>query len=111
MTARARLPDRRGHEVFVVEHLGMKFTAGVGRYADGNLAEVFISTSKLGTGVDVVLRDSSILLSLLLQHGCPVEIVCHALVKNADGSPAGPIGKVLGLIEGMPPRRGKGGRP
>lgn len=53
MTARERLKNRRSHEVFAVEHGTMKFTAGMGRFPDGRLAELFITTNKLGTGVGI----------------------------------------------------------
>src|SRR5450631_3088684 len=99
---RERLPNRRPHEVFTVEHGTMKFTAGVGRYEDGKLAELFISTNKLGTGVDVVLRDSGILLSLALQFGADIETIRRALVRNGDGSASGPIGVLLDKIEVVP---------
>jgi hypothetical protein len=102
MTARIRLANRRAHEVVAFEHGAMKFTAGVGRFPDGKLAELFVTTSKLGTGVDVVLRDSAILLSFALQFGADVETIRRALVRNGDGSASGPIGALLDMIEGAP---------
>jgi hypothetical protein len=69
-----RLPHRRSHKVFVVEREGMKFTTGIRRLPDGGLAELFITTSKLGSGVDVVFRDSAILLSFGLSVGVAATI-------------------------------------
>jgi len=96
---RKRLPQRRSHEVFAVEQEGMKFTAGIGRFPDGGLAELFVSTEKLGTLFDTVMRDSAIVLSFALQHGADVETIRRALVRNGDGSASGPIGALLDLIE------------
>jgi ribonucleoside-diphosphate reductase alpha chain len=43
-------------------------------------------------------RDSAVLLSLALQHGTPLSTIAHALTRNADGSPSGPIGTLVDLI-------------
>jgi hypothetical protein len=78
------------------------YTVGLGSFADGRPAEVFLNVAKSGTPLETYARDSAILLSLLLQHGCPIATVRHAICRNADGSPAGPIGHLLDLIEGGP---------
>lgn len=103
MTARDRLKNRRPHEVFAIEHSGMKFTAGIGRFPDGRLAELFVATDELGTLFDTVMRDAAILLSLAVQHGSDVDTIHHALVRNGDGSASGPIGALLDLIEDAAP--------
>jgi hypothetical protein len=38
MMARRRLPNRRGHELLRFEHDGIHYTAGVGRFENGELA-------------------------------------------------------------------------
>ena len=43
---RDRLPNRRGHELLSFEHGGFRYTAGIGRFADGRLAELFLDCSK-----------------------------------------------------------------
>jgi hypothetical protein len=67
---RERLPNRRGHELLDFEHGGIRYTAGVGHFADGRLAEIFLNTAKHGTAVDTNARDAAVVVSLLLQHGC-----------------------------------------
>ena len=104
MNERRRLPDRREHEVLAIEHAGLKFTAGIGRFDDGRLAELFINTEKSGTSFDVALRDSAILLSLALQFGADVDTIWRALVRNGDGSASGAIGAVLDQIAAMEAR-------
>jgi hypothetical protein len=49
MAARERLPDRRLCESYSFQHGGMKYTASIARYADGRLAEIFISNGKSGS--------------------------------------------------------------
>ena len=43
MSERERLPDRRGAELVDFEHHGCKWTATFGRFADGRIAEVFLT--------------------------------------------------------------------
>jgi hypothetical protein len=96
---RRRLANRREHELITFEHAGIVYTAGVGRFDNGNLAEVFLSTAKHGTGLDTNARDAAISASLLLQHGCPSETLRRALTRNADGSPGGALAQALDIFE------------
>jgi len=65
---RQQLPNRRGHELLTFEHEGIRYTAGVGRFADGGLAEIFLATAKHGSALDVIARDAAVAASLLLQQ-------------------------------------------
>jgi ribonucleoside-diphosphate reductase alpha chain len=96
--SRQRPPNRRAHELLTFEHSGIKYTAGVGRYDDGRLAELFLNGGKLGTHADTAARDAAIAASLLLQHGCPAETLSRALTRNADGSASGPLARALDLL-------------
>src|SRR5262249_13016042 len=98
MTTRLRLPDRRAHELLDFEHGGVRYTAGVDRFNDGGLAEIFPSTAKHGTAVDLNARDAAVAASLLLQHGCPVDTLRRALTRNSDGSASGPLARALDLL-------------
>jgi ribonucleoside-diphosphate reductase alpha chain len=86
---RQRLPDRRGHELLDFEHGGIRYTAGVGRFEDGGIAEIFQNTTKQGTAIDVNARDAVMAASLLLQHGCSVDILRQALTRNGEGPALG----------------------
>jgi hypothetical protein len=97
---RARLRNRRPHELLDFEHGGFKFTEGIGRFDDGHLAEIFLNCSKAGTPVDVNARDAAIVASLALQHGATAAELRHALSRNGDGSAGGPLAAALDLIEG-----------
>jgi alkylated DNA repair dioxygenase AlkB len=98
MSERQRLPNRRAHELLDFEHAGFRFTAGVGRFPDGRLAEIFLNGAKIGTPIDVNARDAAIVASLALQHGTETDEIRHALSRNGDGSAAGPLGAVLDRI-------------
>jgi hypothetical protein len=90
----------RGRSVVNFERGGIVYTVGAGRFEDGGLAEIFLSTAKHGTAVDTNDRDAAVVAaSLLLQHGCPVETLRRALTRNSDGSASGPLARALDLLE------------
>jgi ribonucleoside-diphosphate reductase alpha chain len=98
---RARLPNRRGIETFELDHAGIHYTVGLGRFPNGELAEIFINAPKTGTAAAVNARDAAIAASLLFQHGCPVDTLRKALTRNSDGSAAGPLGRLLDFLNEM----------
>jgi hypothetical protein len=101
MSDRQRLPNRRQHETIEFELEGMAIVAGIGRFADGRLAEVFFhSAGKPGSTGERFAADAAVLVSLALQRGATVSEIRHSLVKLHDGSGAGPVGRLLDLIEG-----------
>jgi hypothetical protein len=97
---RRRLPDRRAHLVLDFEHGGFSYTCGVGFFDEAGRqpAEIFLTTAKHGTVLDVNARDAAIIASLLLQHGCPLETLRRALTRNGDGCAGGPLAHVLDLL-------------
>jgi ribonucleoside-diphosphate reductase alpha chain len=99
---RRQLPNRRGHEVFDFEHGGIYYTAGIGRFDSGDLAEIFLNTKKHGTAVDVNARDAAVAASLLVQHGCPLDTLRGALTRNGDGSASGPLARALDILTEIP---------
>src|SRR4030088_1156514 len=96
---RRRLPQRRFHELLDFEHAGYRYTAGLGFFETGGLAEIFINVpGRSGTAIEAVARDAAILASICLQYGAPVEVIRRALTRNGDGSAGGPLGVVLDLL-------------
>lgn len=98
MTARCELPQRRFHEVFEFKHWSVGYSVGVGRYPDGRPGEVFINCDKIGTAADVLGRESAVIVSLALQYGVPLTDMLHAIPRDPDGKPSGPIGALLERI-------------
>lgn len=100
MTAiRTTLPQRRAHEAITFRHWNIEYTAGFGRSEpNGPVQEVFLNCGKTGGQSDTLARDSAVLLSIALQYGVPVETMAHAITRNVDGSPDGPIGALLDLM-------------
>jgi hypothetical protein len=97
---RRRLPNRRAHLVFDFEHGGFACTAGIGFFDDAGRqpAEIFLTTAKQGTAIDVNARDAAVAASLLLQHGCSVDTLRQALTRNGDGAGSGPLARALDLL-------------
>jgi len=95
---RERLPDRRGHEVVEFVHRKIRYTFGIGRYGDHRVAEVFVCAAKSGADAHLVAHDAAVTISLLLQYGCPIETIQHALGREEDGSPQGPFGVLLDYL-------------
>ena len=92
--SRRILSNRRAHEVIDVEHDGQRYTLGVGRFDDGQPAELFVTSTKVGTGADVNARDGALCVSLFLQNGVSISEIVHSL------SPLGLLGQVARLIAG-----------
>jgi hypothetical protein len=101
MTTRERLPDRRPAETFELRAGGLRFTCTIGRFADGRLAEIFLTNHRSDSDADTAARDSAIVCSLALQHGADPEVVRRALCRDADGTARGPLGNALDLIFGQ----------
>ena len=103
------LPARRQCLTWTFHHGGFDYEATVGVYPDATVGEVFLGTGKAGTDLDIATRDSAVGVSLALQYGCPVDVLRGAFLRNEDGSPAGPLGKLLDDISAMVGNDEKGG--
>lgn len=100
MSNREALPHRRYSEVLEhTTHRGILYTITVGYYDDGRPAEVFVDAGKAGSDAQINARDAAILMSLLLQYGCPVSHIRQAISREEDGTAQGPIGAILDILE------------
>jgi hypothetical protein len=95
---RRRLPNRRPAEISTFEIGGVKYTACVGRFDDGGVAEIFLNVSKSGSELEKHARDASVLLSIGLQFGVPTEIFRRALSRKPNGTPDSALAYVLDLL-------------
>lgn len=96
---RRRLPNRREHELVDFEHDGRRYTAGLGRFGDGGLAEIFMNTTgRAGDHIEVLARDAAVLASLCLQFGGDVETLRRAVMRDPQGQASGPVGRLLDLL-------------
>jgi len=103
MTDRVRLPNRRASETFDLRCNGLRYTATISRSSDGTLAEIFLGNGKCGSQADAAAKDAAVVCSIALQHGVPVDVIRHALLKDSRGQPSSPLGAALDIVaEGTP---------
>lgn len=79
MPRRRKLPDERlsiAHKFNVAGHEGY---IHVGMYEDGTPGEMFINMSKEGSTLSGVMDSLAVSLSLNLQYGVPLEVLCEKL--------------------------------
>jgi hypothetical protein len=96
--SRERLPNRRASETFNLECNGLRYTATIGRFADGRLAEIFLTNHKAGSQADANARDSAVVCSLALQFGVPLETIRGAVLRDSYGHASTPLGAALDAI-------------
>jgi ribonucleoside-diphosphate reductase alpha chain len=95
---RQRLKNRRACESFELEVAGQRYTATIGRQADGTIGEIFLQSHKPGSQSDSNARDAGIAASLALQFGCPLETLRHALLRDSHGWPSTPLGAAIDIM-------------
>jgi hypothetical protein len=95
MTARRRLPHRRGAVALDIEHAGHRYRMHVGYFPEGAVGEVFLDATKQNSMLDAFVADAAILLSLVLQHGALPAEIGHALRRSPNDAPASLIGAVV----------------
>ncbi|SDC07792.1 hypothetical protein SAMN05216337_1001199 [Bradyrhizobium brasilense] len=112
MMIRRRPAKRRQLETIAIEHENQRYKVGLGRptLCDGScgaeprlgaIMEVFLNGQKANSQLDVLASDGAILMSMLIQYGCPPADIFHAMKRNPDGSAASPLGRAAAyLVEG-----------
>jgi hypothetical protein len=63
---RERLPSRRSAELVDFDHAGRRWTATVGRFPDGRVAEIFLDTPK-ASALGEIAADAAIVASTALR--------------------------------------------
>jgi len=91
---RERLPDRRDAELIEFIHDNRRWTASIGRFNDGRLAEIFLHAAK-DSPLLALAQDVAIVASIALQHGAPAAVIAHALA----GRDVGPLAAALALSD------------
>ncbi len=98
-SGRQRLPNRRPHALISFEHDGIRYTAGLGHFPDGRLAEIFLNVpGKVGTAIEAIARDQAIAASIGFQHGVSAETLRKALTRDTSGAASGVVGVLLDLL-------------
>ena len=97
-TARQRLPNRRENETVDLVFDGQRYHVTIGFAPDGWPGEVFCHGAKVGSGMDLILDDACVALSLLLQYGIEPRELSHSMGRLGDGAAASIIGALVDLV-------------
>lgn len=95
---RNRLANRRASEQFTFQCNALIYTATASFFPDGRLAEIFLSNAKAGSHSDSAAKDSAVVCSIALQYGVPLDVIRHALLRDAHGVASSPLGVALDII-------------
>ena len=95
---REHLPQRRRNENITISYQSIPVQLSFGYYDDGRVGEVFISTTKVGSTIDIMARDAAVLISILLQYGCSTKMILRTLTANEMGKPEGIAGAIVSEI-------------
>src|SRR3954469_7622501 len=99
--SRERLANRRRNVTLEFKFGGTRYAATVGYFPNGRVGEVFCHGAKVGSAMDAILDDISVLASLLLQHGVGPRARAPSLGRHSGGEPASIAGAVLDLLTGI----------
>ena len=99
MSPRQRLPNRRENETVDLMFEGHRYHVTVGFELDGRPREVFCHGSKVGSGMDLILDDACVALSLLLQHDIEPQSLAYSMGRLGDGAAASIIGALVDLLQ------------
>jgi ribonucleoside-diphosphate reductase alpha chain len=102
---RRPLATRREAETIKFEHGGHKWFGTIGRFEDGDLAEVFLSTAKTGELLRAMANEAAILASLALQFGCDFDTLRIAIIRDGRGEPTTALGALLDKIDDSDAKR------
>ena len=97
-TLRQRLPNRRLNETVDLMFGGQRYHVTVGFALDGRPSEVFCHGGKVGSGMDLILDDACVALSLILQYGIEPRDLGHSMGRLGDGAAASIIGALVDLV-------------
>ena len=98
MSTRTRLVDRRPCEHLTFTCNRLSYVASIGRFPDGSLAEIFISSTKAGSDSDAAAKDLAVVASIALQFSVPVDVIRHALLRDQRGIASSPLGVALDIV-------------
>jgi hypothetical protein len=104
MPDRARLPNRRPCVTERIVVGQSVYEASIGFDGEGEPKEIFLSGAKVGTDMAAILADTSVAVSVALQHGVLAEAMALSVSRvpeALDGPPERPasvIGAALDVV-------------
>ncbi|MGY2987667.1 TSCPD domain-containing protein [Bradyrhizobium sp. USDA 4508] len=102
MPDRHIMPMRRRAETFGICFSGFEYTVTTGYFESDELGEIFIVGGKSGQAIEAIARDAAVVVSMLLQYGCPLERIRHAITRDSQGCPSSILGAVVDRLMEAP---------
>ena len=97
---RQRMKNRRHNVTNIIETDTDKYYVSFGIDPEAlNIGEVFIRGSKIGSDMDILLDDATVVLSLALQYGVSLEQLVHSLHSGRDGGGESILATTIALLE------------
>mgnify|MGYP006407674263 CR=1 FL=1 len=97
--AREKLPNRRLSITRVLQTDNDKYYVSFGvDPQDITPKEVFVKGSKIGSDMDMLLDDASVVLSLALQYGVPVDQLIHSLDTGREDGAKSVLARGIAMI-------------
>jgi ribonucleoside-diphosphate reductase alpha chain len=100
---RRRLPDERRAITHHFSIAGQEGYLTVGVYDDGSPGEIFVRMAKEGSTISGLMDSIATLVSLALQHGVPLEVLCakfsHTRFEPSGWSGSPKIGYATSLMD------------
>ena len=94
---RNALPNRRLQQSQAAEWNGQEWVFSAGFDRGGQVREVFVKGPKVGSAMDAIMDDASVLVSLLLQAGYTLaELQPH--LGREGGIPSAPVASPIGFV-------------
>ena len=95
MTERTRLRNRRFSETFAFECNGLQYVCTFSRFSDGRIPRCSSVMRKAGSHSDAAAKDAAVICSIALQYNVPLDVICHALLRDPRGVASSPLGCAL----------------
>jgi len=97
---RQRMKNRRHNVTNIIETTTDKYYVSFGIDPEAlNIGEVFIRGSKIGSDMDILLDDATVVLSLALQYGVPLEQLVHSLHSGREDGGESILAKTIALMK------------
>ena len=79
------------------------YTATIGyyrlRFIKEEICEIFLHSGKVGSDHQIATLELSVITSLAIQNGVPLDELRRSLPRDDEGNPEGPMGTLLDLIQ------------
>ncbi len=98
MPGRQYLPHHRPNETVGLHFEGQHYHVTIGYFADGRPGEVFCRGAKIGSGMDLLIDDACVILSMLLQHGAEPMALARSIGRLGGDASASIIGALADIV-------------